>query len=107
MATRTEYARYETIYASAELAAANEVDSMPHLFTNWGCGFAWVAVSGNTAFGRWAKRSKGWKSARNVGMCMGIALYGQNENAKAVYARAFAACLERSGIPASCGSQSD
>ncbi len=45
MATRTEYARYETIYASAELAAANEVDSMPHLFTNWGCGFAWVAVS--------------------------------------------------------------
>jgi hypothetical protein len=72
-----------------------------------GCGFASIIVNGNSPFGRWAKRCKGWERQHPSGVGVSVARFGQSENRKTVYGRAFAEVLRRSGIDARCESRSD
>jgi hypothetical protein len=64
------------------------------------CGFAWVAIKGNTGFGRWAKKagiaSAGYPSGLNIRATTG----GQSYEVKMAYAQAYAAVLNEAGITA-------
>ena len=100
--------RFNTLYAEADRAGLAAVENMVAAWfadnirfarldpftTDYipgeGCGFAWISVDGNSTFARWAKKYKGWErlSARGVGIA--VDKFGQSENRKAVYARAFA-----------------
>ena len=52
---------FAEVYAEADEAgkkAAAAID--PRQF---GCGFAWVIVNGNSAFGLWVKKHRGWQKS--------------------------------------------
>jgi hypothetical protein len=79
----------------------------------WGCGFASVCVKGNTPFGRWAVREKGWEKRFPSGVGLSISHplipreFWQSENRKTAYAHAFAKVLRNAGIDAWVESRSD
>jgi hypothetical protein len=61
---------FAELYAEADEAgrkAAAAVDPK-----HFGCGFAWVIVNGNSAFGRWAKHHQGWERRYFSSMCLSI-----------------------------------
>jgi hypothetical protein len=63
------------------------------------CGFAWINVPGNSAFGRYAKKrgySKGYPSGINIW----VREFGQSYERKMAYAQAFAAVLKEAGVKA-------
>jgi hypothetical protein len=64
------------------------------------CGFAWVIVQGNTAFGRWVKKDLLWEPCRPRGVGFFVTMFGQSFDRKSVYAEAFAVKLIEAGIPA-------
>lgn len=64
------------------------------------CGFAWVRFAGNTAWGRWAKKNKGARSAYPKGLQIWIGDYGQSHAKKTAYAQAFADMLNQHSIDA-------
>ena len=102
---RNQDAWFAELYAKADEAgrkAAAAVDPK-----HFGCGFAWVIVNGNSAFGRWVKKQRGWEKGYPWGMRLSIRDYNPRENHKIAYARAFAAVLERAGIKARAESRSD
>jgi hypothetical protein len=72
-----------------------------------GCGFAWISINGNSAFGRWAKKYKGWERLYPRGFGTSVSEFGQSENRKAAYAWAFANHLTAAGILAHADSRSD
>jgi hypothetical protein len=66
------------------------------------CGFGWVTFKGNTAFGRWAKKSgKATKSyGEGGGLRVSSPLMTQSIARNEAYAYAFAAALSEAGIKA-------
>lgn len=71
------------------------------------CGFAWIAFPGNTAFGRWAKKSGLARSHYPKGLSIWVHEFNQSMQKKEIYARAFAEVLRSNGISAYAGSRMD
>lgn len=71
------------------------------------CGFAWVAFAGNTAFGRWAKRTGNARSHYPRGLSYWVSQFGQSITRKEAFAHAMAATLRAGGIECHSGSRMD
>lgn len=63
------------------------------------CGFAWVNVKGNTAFGRYL-RKLGYTTAYGGGYNIRCHEFGQSYERKYAYAAAYAGVLKEAGIAA-------
>jgi hypothetical protein len=63
------------------------------------CGFAWVNVKGNTAFGRYL-RTQGYTPAYGGGYNIRCREFGQSYERKYAYAAAYAGVLKEAGIAA-------
>lgn len=123
--TPSDEDRFRSVYQDAERAGLQAVSQLLALWASHdahlaavdpltdgyihgeGCGCAWISVNGNTAFARWAKRCKGWRKQTPSGVGLFVRRFGQSENRKLVYARAFAEVLRQAGIDARCDSRSD
>ena len=80
----------------------------PTYFVSEGlCGFAWVSFKGNTAFGRWAKKTGKARPAYGGGLQVWVFGFGQSVTRKEAYAQAFAGVLQAAGIAAYAGSRLD
>jgi hypothetical protein len=111
---------YETAHA-AGMAAGYGVKPTPMIVTGgvpgqeperWYvsegvCGFAWIAMKGNTSFGRWAKKAGKARSAYPKGLSVWVSEFGQSMDRKEAYARAFAKVLRDHGVDAYAGSRMD
>ncbi len=64
------------------------------------CGFGWIWFKGNTAFGRWAKKTGVAGTGYPNGLTIWIRDHRQSLTLKAAHARAFAAVLGTHGITA-------
>jgi hypothetical protein len=104
-ASRDRDAWFAELYAKADQAGRKAAAAVAP--KHFGCGFAWVIVNGNSAFGRWVKNHRGWERGYASGMCLSIRDYNPSENHKIAYARAFAAALREAGINARAESRSD
>ena len=62
------------------------------------CGFAWITLPGNTAFGRWAKAMGYASKAYPKGLRIRVRGFDQSMERKEAYAVAFAAALRDAGI---------
>ena len=73
----------------------------------YACGFAWVNIPGNTAFGRWANKNKIARPAYPKGLTFWCPLMTQSMDIKEQWAWAFAKVLQQHGIEASASSRMD
>ncbi len=64
------------------------------------CGFAWVWIKGNTAFGRWAKKNGKAYGGYPTGLNLRIHAYNQSMQKKETHAYAMAEVLREAGITA-------
>jgi len=64
------------------------------------CGFAWVHIKGNTAFGHWAKKTRIAGGDYPSGLAIRVREFGQSLELKTAYAHAYARVLEANGITA-------
>jgi hypothetical protein len=71
------------------------------------CGFAWIVFSGNTAFGRWAKKQGIARPHYPKGLCVWVSDFGQSVDRKAAYAGAYAQVLRNAGIDCYADSRLD
>ncbi len=71
------------------------------------CGFAWIEFRGNTAWGRWAKKSGVASKHYPKGLSIWVSEGGQSMERKEAYARAYADVLRAAGIEAYAGSRMD
>jgi hypothetical protein len=71
------------------------------------CGFAWVIIKGNTAFGKWAKKEGLAHAAYPTGLQFWVGDYGQSMQRKEAHAYAMAKVLNVHGIAAYAGSRMD
>ena len=71
------------------------------------CGFAWVVIPGNSAFGRWAKKQGRARPHYPRGLCFWVSDFGQSVDRKTAYAGAFAQVLRNAGIDAYADSRLD
>lgn len=71
------------------------------------CGFAWVHIAGNTAFGRWAKKAKIADTDYPNGLMIWVSEGGQSMQRKEAYAGAYARHLKDNGIEAYLRSRMD
>ena len=79
----------------------------PHIVDGGPCGFAWVAVKGNTGFGRWLKKTGRASKAYGGGLQVWIREHGQSMARKEAHARAMAQVFQDSGIEAHARSRMD
>ena len=71
------------------------------------CGFAWVRIKGNTAFGREMKKHGLFSRAYPTGLQFWVGEGGQSVERKEAFARAFAKVLRDNGIDAYAESRLD
>ncbi len=71
------------------------------------CGFAWINVPGNSAFGKFLKKEKGCNSGYPKGINWWISDYNQSMQKKEAFAYAAAGVLQKYGIDARPGSRMD
>jgi hypothetical protein len=71
------------------------------------CGFAWVNFPGNSAFGRWLKKSGKARNDYPKGVCVWISAYNQSMQRKEAHAQAMAKYLKDHGIECSARSRMD
>ena len=71
------------------------------------CGFSWVSVKGNTAFGRWAKKAGLARPGYPNGLHFWCHDFNQSLERKEAYSAAFAAVLNANGITAYSESRMD
>ena len=71
------------------------------------CGFAWVVIKGNTAFGRWAKKAGLASKNYPKGLMFWVRDFNQSMARKEAYARAFAKVLNDGGVNAYANSRLD
>ena len=58
------------------------------------CGFAWIVVPGNSAFGRYVKKIKVGYKGYPCGIHIWVSLFGQSVMLKEAYASAYAKSLQ-------------
>ena len=100
---KTSKEQMQAIYDKALAAAKDaQADYGPEDLTAFNCGFAWVTVPGNSAFGRWAKAeglsAAGYPKGQQF-WCPGGAPV-QDVDIHAAGARAFCESLQADGIEA-------
>lgn len=71
------------------------------------CGFAAVKFAGNTAFGRWAKKTGKAKAAYGGGLQKWVTVGGQSVAKKEAWAGGFAKVLQANGVKATVWSALD
>lgn len=71
------------------------------------CGFAWVKVAGNSAFGRWAKKAGMMSKSYTGGVQYWVSFGGQSVARKEAFAKAMAAVLKAGGVDAFWDSRLD
>lgn len=71
------------------------------------CGFAWVHIKGNTAFGRWAKKAREATAGYPSGLVIRPKLMTQSIERKEAYVKAAAEVLKRHGIDCHTSSRLD
>ena len=71
------------------------------------CGFAWVKIKGNTAFGKWAAKHGKVRDDYPSGKSFWISNYNQSMEKKEAHAQAMAAVLNKHGIEAYAMSRMD
>lgn len=71
------------------------------------CGFGWVHIKGNTAFGKWAKTHGHARPDYPTGLAISSKLMTQSMVRNEAWARAVADVLTAAGIPASARSRID
>jgi len=71
------------------------------------CGFAWIKIKGNTAFGRWAKKAGVASKSYPTGLMIWVGVGGQSYERKTAYAGAYAKVLTEAGITAYANSRLD
>jgi len=71
------------------------------------CGFAWVVLRGNTAFGRWLKKNNLASKGYNGGLHIWIGAHNQSIERKTAHASAMANVFIRAGILAYYDSRLD
>jgi hypothetical protein len=71
------------------------------------CGFAWVKVPGNTAFGKWGKAKGLFSKAYPKGLMYWVGEFNQSMQKKEAFADAVAAKLREHGIEAYSDSRMD
>jgi len=64
------------------------------------CGFAWVKIKGNTAFGRWMKKVGLARPDYPAGLAISCKAFGQSMERKEAWAHAYAKVLTEAGITA-------
>ena len=64
------------------------------------CGFGWVSLKGNTAFGRWAKKNGFARRGYPTGLRISSKLMTQSLARNEAWAEGFAAVLRENGIDA-------
>jgi len=99
-------ASFEMIYNIAAKAGI-EAGKAQYGAGHGSCGFGWVRIKGNTAFGRWAKKSGLASRAYPNGLSFWVSDFNQCEASKYMYASAFAGILNKHGIQASACSRAD
>lgn len=75
--------------------------------SDYPCGFAWVTVPGNSAFGRWGKKSGLFTKAYPTGVWYWVGEFNQSMTRKEAFAHAFANVLKEAGVDARPGSRID
>lgn len=97
------------VVGSAKGIFSNEIDySKPtYLIEDGACGFAWINLKGNSAFGKWAKAAG--KAAKDYpsGLSIWVSAFNQSLQKKEAYAYAFAKVLQDNGVYAVAGSRMD
>lgn len=71
------------------------------------CGFAWINVPGNSAFGKFLKNEKGCRTGYPKGINWWISEYNQSMERKEAFAYAAAKVLQKYGIKAQAYSRMD
>jgi hypothetical protein len=71
-----------------------------HVVDDGVCGFAWVKIKGNTAFGRYCAKQGYARRAYGGGLAFYPGHLSQSYDRKMAWARAFARVLESHGISA-------
>lgn len=71
------------------------------------CGFAWVSFPGNTAFGKWAKKTGKASPGYPTGLQVWVHNFNQSYDLKMAYAVAFARTLNERGFTAYPGGRLD
>ena len=116
MSKKTEL---ESIYRQACAIGQMAVDAMtprPMVVTGGGqsyyvadgvCGFAWITVPGNCAFGKFLKAEKGCRKGYPTGITWYVHEYNQSMEKKEAFAYAAANFLKNQGIDARAGSRID
>lgn len=89
------------------MAVCDSTGRMIEILDQGACGFAWIVIKGNTAFGRWAKKEGRARSHYPSGLCFWVSDFGQSVDRKAAYAGAFAKVLNEAGIEAYADSRLD
>jgi hypothetical protein len=118
MPSRELCAYYERVYAAAQIAAVEAVRQevlsrarrypevlgmnpmASHYIPGECCGCTTVRVNGNSSFGRWAKKNRGWKVFDPPGVCLNEGPLWQSYERDLAYARGFVAVLREAGINA-------
>ena len=78
-----------------------------HYVSEGACGYAWVRIKGNTAFGRWARQQRVARSGYPSGLNIYPDLMTQSVERKEAWANAYAKVLREHGIDAYVDSRLD
>lgn len=71
------------------------------------CGFAWIKIKGNTAFGRYIRKAGKARPGYPSGLEINVTAGGQSMERKEAYAQAYAKVLNDNGIWAYADSRMD
>lgn len=107
-----ERAHYKGMQAGREcrpipMAVCDSTGQMIECVDDGACGFAWIVFPGNTAFGRWAKKTGIARPNYPSGLCIWVREFGQSVDRKSAYAGAFAQTLKDAGINCYANSRLD
>lgn len=110
---------FEKLWADAYQAGLDAVDKLyvtPMVVVGGGkryfvadgaCGFAWVTVPGNSAFGKWGKAKGLFSKAYPKGLWYWVGEFNQSMQKKEAFASAMADHLRANGVDAYSGSRMD
>jgi hypothetical protein len=101
---------------AAGLAAVEQLAVRPMIVSGGGkqwfvadgvCGFAWVSLAGNSAFGKWGKAKGLFSKAYPKGVWYWVGEFNQSMQKKEAFAAAVAAHLRENGVDAYSDSRMD
>lgn len=85
-------------FVAADLYGNPLPGAVPEVVNDGVCGFAWIHIKGNTAFGRWAKAQGYARKCVYSGLNISLREHTQSMARKEAYGRAAVDVLRRYGI---------